>query len=521
MEPPKVPVKRSQTPPGRPPAKGAAPAADASPLDRPPPLRSPKQGSTAASPRKAPARGPPAPPAPPLALDVLSPLPRESESPGSNRMRRTSSMSVAISNMINPEEIERSALLKAVKRSGVDKLKQTLAVGTVEENYAAERVWPETWNPHCRAPILGHDDAFNSCCVFARESRVLSCGKDGTLRMADLSTGMRVGRPLVGHEGEVHDCCVLPDQRRALSCGADGTLKIWKLLTAEEDVRTWDDCHTEAVNAICIFVVGDGTNGEPQELALSASEDGTLKVWDLQSGSRLATLKATDEKGKPEKGSGVKSCCVYQTSTGEWEALSGGADNHVRRWAVMPGGGRFGKEIKHEDSGSASWPDDGTGSPWMAKHDTLKARTGHTGLVLCCCASKDGKHALTCSGDRTANFWDLTTGTVVRTLQHVSSVFSCCFLPEEKLALTASSFAPRLWDVYSGECLRVFAGHSGEVHHCVSPLFAFFSAPQLLLRITESRACCLLFVLPDYHEQWEGTDLRHRWQCPSMGPVGT
>ena len=90
MEPPKLPVKRSQTPPGRPPAKGAAaPAAGASPL--------PKQGSTA------PAREPP-----PLALDVLSPLPRESKSPGSTRVRRTSSMSVAISNMINPEEIERS-----------------------------------------------------------------------------------------------------------------------------------------------------------------------------------------------------------------------------------------------------------------------------------------------------------------------------------------------------------------------------------------------------------------------------
>jgi len=259
-------------------------------------------------------------------------------------------------------------------------------------------------------------------------------------------------------------------------------------MTAEEDVRTWGDCHTEAVTAICLFSVppSDADNygdDSERELALSASEDGTLKVWDLAQGSCIATMRGTDEKGKLVKGNMVQACCVYKTSEGEWEALSGGKDNHVRRWAVSPAAERFGKEIKHSGQirkGDRTLLQDDTGPSWMAKHDTMKGRKGHKGVVSCCCVSEDGKRALTCSGDRTAIFWDLTTGTEMRTLHHVSGVHSCCFLPGEKVALTASSFAPRLWDVYSGECLRIFAGHSGEVLHCVSLPRCFGSASCLL-----------------------------------------
>ena len=105
--------------------------------------------------------------------------------------------------------------------------------------------------------------------------------------------------------------------------------------------------------------------------------------------------------------------------------------------------------------------------PWLAKQDTLKGRVGHDGLVLDCCVTQDGTRVLTSSGDRHAIYWDLITGTALRSLHHISNVYSCCFLPGEKLAMTTSSDAPRLWDVHSGECLRVFAGHTGDVLNCV------------------------------------------------------
>jgi WD40 repeat protein len=363
-------------------------------------------------------------------------------------MQRQRKMSMKYMPSISQGDVQRGALLHGIKRSGVNMLKQVVKAEGIPEHGVA-REWPLNWRPHCRAAIKEHDQAVNSCRVFSRDRRVLSCSDDGTLRMADLATGTRIGRPLRGHDGAVNDCRVFADQKRALSCGEDGTLKIWRLMTAEEIETGWSDCHQQPVNAIDIFITDEG-----KECALSASADGTLKLWDLATGECTATLRGTDENDKHDN-STVESCCAYKAPSGEWEALSGGADNHVRRWGLT--GASAGKEVKHAD-----------GSPWMAKQDTLKGRNGHTGVVRGCAVSSNGECALTCSGDRFAIFWDLNTGSVLRTMKHVASVFGCCLLPDDKTAITVSSSDPRLWDVHSGECLRVFAGHTGEVLHCVS-----------------------------------------------------
>lgn len=345
--------------------------------------------------------------------------------------------------------ISRGAMMKDIRRSGVEKLRHTLALGPFVEGQTSERVWPRNWYPHNRAPIRPGQGAINCVHTFGNDSRVLSAGKDGTLRMIDLSTGLSLGRPLEGHDGAVLGCCVLADGRRALSCGEDHTLKVWRLMNAEEDQRGWEDCHVEKVNATCVF------QDSGKELALSASDDKTLKVWDLGEDQGEGPFKCIKTL-RGSKGS-VLTCCVYKAAGGGWEALSGGADNQVRRWRLTQDD-NFGQEQTHS-------PDS---QPWLPKQDTLKGRTGHDGLVLDCCVTQDGTRALTGSGDRRAIFWDLVTGTAVRVLVHHSNVYSCCFLPGEKQAMTTSAHAPRLWDIHSGECLRVFAGHTGDVLNCVS-----------------------------------------------------
>ncbi len=74
---------------------------------------------------------------------------------------------------------------------------------------------------------------------------------------------------------------VLADGRRAVSGSWDGTLRLWDLETGKS-LRTLEG-HTDWVSAVA--VLADGRR------ALSGSEDGTLRLWDLETGESLRTLE--------------------------------------------------------------------------------------------------------------------------------------------------------------------------------------------------------------------------------------
>ena len=81
-------------------------------------------------------------------------------------------------------------------------------------------------------------------------------------------------RTLVGHSGEVTACAVLPDGRRALSASEDRTLRLWDLETG----RTLATLEGHSGRVTACAVLPDGRR------ALSASLDRTLRLWDLETG---------------------------------------------------------------------------------------------------------------------------------------------------------------------------------------------------------------------------------------------
>jgi len=87
-------------------------------------------------------------------------------------------------------------------------------------------------------------------------------------------------RTLTGHTAGVRAVAVTPDGRRAVSASDDQTLKVWDLESGVE-LRTLTG-HTAGVMAVA--VTPDGRR------AVSASSDQTLKVWDLESGAVIATF---------------------------------------------------------------------------------------------------------------------------------------------------------------------------------------------------------------------------------------
>src|SRR5262249_10711243 len=85
-----------------------------------------------------------------------------------------------------------------------------------------------------------------------------------------------------GHRANVLACVVTPDGRRVVSASSDQTLKIWDLESGSA-LATLQG-HDAWVNACAI--IPDGRH------VVSASSDQTLKVWDLESSTCLLTHRA-------------------------------------------------------------------------------------------------------------------------------------------------------------------------------------------------------------------------------------
>ena len=81
------------------------------------------------------------------------------------------------------------------------------------------------------------------------------------------------------------------DGQRAVSASQDKTLKVWELASGRELCTL--SGHTDSVTAVA--VTGDGRR------AVSASEDQTLKVWELETGHVLAIFTCDS----------VAYCCGY------------------------------------------------------------------------------------------------------------------------------------------------------------------------------------------------------------------
>jgi WD40 repeat protein len=100
------------------------------------------------------------------------------------------------------------------------------------------------------------------------------------LRESLAPAGGPLVRTLAGHTVGVRAVAVTPDGRCAVSASDDETLKVWDLASGQQRLTLAG--HGDWVLAVA--VTPDG------RCAVSASDDGTLKVWDLDTGAMIATF---------------------------------------------------------------------------------------------------------------------------------------------------------------------------------------------------------------------------------------
>jgi hypothetical protein len=117
-------------------------------------------------------------------------------------------------------------------------------------------------------------------------------------------------RTFTGHSG-VRSVAFAPDGRTALSGSQDGTLKLWDIATGKE-IRTFTG-HSNWVTSVAFAPDG--------RTALSGSYDNTLKLWEVAAGKEIRTF--TGHSGEVES--------VAFAPDGR-SALSGSRDGSLKLW---------------------------------------------------------------------------------------------------------------------------------------------------------------------------------------------
>jgi WD40 repeat protein len=273
-------------------------------------------------------------------------------------------------------------------------------------------------------------------------------------------------RDLVGHTDGVTASAVTPDGRRVISASQDGTLRIWDLESGHA-LATLEG-HTDWVNACA--VTPDGRR------VVSASHDRTLKVWDLESGRQLATLEGhaiwvsgctvTPDGRSVVSASQDGTLKVWDLDAGRVLATLEGHATGVNGCAVTPDGRRV-----------VSASQDGTLKVWdLHGGRQLATLNGHAGGVMACAVTPDGRRVVSASQDWSLKVWDLDSGRELVTLEDdravrartlVGSVMACAVTPDGRRVVSASQDgAVKVWDLDNGDLLAILRGHAGWVLAC-------------------------------------------------------
>lgn len=290
-----------------------------------------------------------------------------------------------------------------------------------------------------------------------------------------LTTTMLRYYTFIGHTNSVWGCTFSPDGRYIATCSEDNTIKVWDTETGDvhmtlghrnEPLRVFAESEPqgrkmpdnrnaggEEGHTDCVWKAVFTLDGK--EL-VSCSRDGTLIMWDVETGKKLRTF--TGHEGEICKS---VTCCAFNPGATQ---LNGTID--VARGSMMV---------------SSSW--DKTLLLWDVESGAVLGKLkGHSHYVYCCHFSYDGYFVLSCSHDNTAKLWDVLERTCLKTFNGISDddddlpghtkwISWCCWRPnqpklDQQFLTCSADMTMRLWSVKSAKVLIIFEGHSAPIQAC-------------------------------------------------------
>lgn len=264
-------------------------------------------------------------------------------------------------------------------------------------------------------------------------------------------------RVLSGHTDRVTFAEFSPDAKTILSASHDGTARLW-------------DANTGSLKVVLAGHgrrVTHGAFSPDGNTIVTAAADGSVGVWRAANGARLRLMKEhTDAVWH-----------ISFTRDGS-RFVTSSRDGTARVWSTGGGEPPLVLTVKADyPIGNAEISSDGQFVAVGNRGDGADIFNAHTGQLLVHLQHPRGLYSLafhsnssillTACADNTARLWSVPTGTPLGTLAgHTDRVFHAAFSPDGETILTTSADrTARLWNAHTRSSILTLQGHTDEVRH--------------------------------------------------------
>jgi WD40 repeat protein len=246
------------------------------------------------------------------------------------------------------------------------------------------------------AELGGHHDQVTAVAYAPDGNTLASASWDGTALLFDLHDLTALPRELLGHLGRVHDVAFSPDGSRVVTAAGDGHLRLFDAASGAL-VADWM-AHVGGVR--CVAFSPDGA------IIASGGEDLAVRAFTLD--------------GQPALG--------LAPLAGRVEAIASSGDGHRLAWLA--------------DLGVLFWRD--AGGP-------IRSLRVHPGLATALALDRSGDLVITGGHDKTVVAWTLPAGIRGKSWVAGRWVNGATLMPDGRVLLATSRWAPFIWDLASGK----------------------------------------------------------------------
>jgi WD40 repeat protein len=326
--------------------------------------------------------------------------------------------------------------------------------------------------------LKGHEGSITHAVFNPEGTRLITTSRDGSARIWVTKTGLGY-KPLAGLERFIRDIVYSPDGVHVMA-RTGTTMRVWEAKTGKPVTTikvhdTEQDLASDAVydrDSIQLQyaredVITSATFNQDSTHILTTSSDGSTYLWDIRTGSKVATFK--------EDNVGIWKGVFLKDDT---RIVTGSVDSNVRIWDVA--GQHKIATFKGSENNDLEWAlfsPDGTRVAMIMKSGLVRVWDVQTQRVFLALdglkeqrvtsvdISFDGSRLAIGFQDNSVNVWNLETGDMISTFKgHNGTVGTVNFSPDgTKIISGSDDRTARIWDIALRRQTALLKGHTNRI----------------------------------------------------------